>query len=202
MEAEGIAFIRIRTLIYKSERDPFTSVSSRPSTKVRQIEVLNGKRFHFIAAVVRLAPDLIAKVTVAHLIPFIVKIPPLPEVFFLMARCRSREGVSTRGVGFPSCTIRIIVSLEGEKRESKRERERVAEERGRESCQGLIKNRALRGESRTIVARRDRAENVILMNTVAGRKGEHAATRDALSAVQRYPIFNTRYSIVSVHVRD
>lgn len=57
-------------------------LSSHSSAKVRQIKVLNGKRFQLIANVVRLAPDLIAKVTVAYLIPFIVKIPSFPWKFF------------------------------------------------------------------------------------------------------------------------
>lgn len=57
-------------------------LSSHSSAKVRQIELLNGKRFQLIANVVRLATDLIAKVTVAYLIPFIVKIPSFPRKFF------------------------------------------------------------------------------------------------------------------------
>lgn len=76
-------------------------------------------RFRLIAIVVRLAPHLIAKVTVAYLIPFIVEIPPVAGSFFLNGTLSSPlcEGVSRRG-RFTSCSIRIIVSVEGEKRET------------------------------------------------------------------------------------
>jgi len=67
-------------LFIKANR-PFR-LSSHSSTKVHQIEVFNGKRFQLIAAVVRLIPDLIAEVTVAYLIPFIVEIPLVSGSFF------------------------------------------------------------------------------------------------------------------------
>lgn len=82
------------------------SLSSRPSTKVRQIGGgLNGKRFQLTAIVVRLIPNLIAKVTVAYLIPFIAEIPALPEVFFLMAHCRSLRGAEGASTGRSSFSV-------------------------------------------------------------------------------------------------
>lgn len=65
-------------------------LSSGSSTKVHQIEILNGKRFQLIATVVRLIPDSIAEVTVAHLIPFIVEIPLVSGSFFLNGMLRPR----------------------------------------------------------------------------------------------------------------
>jgi len=66
-------------IYYKNEQD----LSPRSSTKVRQLEVLNSKRFRLIVIAVRLTLSLIAGVTVPYLIPFIVKIT---EVFFSMGR--------------------------------------------------------------------------------------------------------------------
>lgn len=77
-------------------------LSSRSLTKVRQIEILNGKRFQLIAVAVRLTPsDLIAGIIVPYLIPFIVKIPRSRKLFFLMARSYPNQGHFRRSSSFP-----------------------------------------------------------------------------------------------------
>lgn len=84
-------------------------------TKVRQLEILNGKRFRLIVITGRLTPSsMIAGVTVPYLIPFIVKIPSFLEVFFFSkARSYPDRGRFRRSGPFPF-SMKAIIFSEGE----------------------------------------------------------------------------------------